>query len=293
MLVAPQVLSLAIRERQELVNCLDKIGKVAGTGLACITQNGWIMAATAEWWTSLQPHESLLIQHLSTHHLSVGGEEQGELCMDIHLSFNSYRTPYSLVRMSLDVGLNLLIISPKGATDMEEVNETVEQQATRVQPILQLPAWAASPIPQLKGLSFDMCLVHFHPNSNAQQQSSRGSISPQPKIHLFWGHTSEVPQGFNPLMSPTLRKQLASSGGGGLGSPGGAGSGGGGGGGSNMGGGGFPTRTVSISAALPMSNQDNIQLYYQSCLDMLVSWPPILCTWGSAILVSGVKPTMS
>ena len=256
MLGAPQVLSLPQRERQDLVNCLDKIGKASGTGLACITQNGWIMAATQDWWTGLKPHEILLLQHLTTHHLSVGGEEQGEMVVDVHLSFNNHK-PSTLVRMSLDVGLNLLIVCQKGATDMAEVNAIVEQQATRVQPILQLPAWATSPIPSLKGISFDMCLVHSSPLSK----------SPSPRIHLFWGRTSEVPQGFNPLMSPTLRKQLlASSGGGGLSSP--VAGGGSGGGGSPS----LHTRAGGSISALPMSSQDNIQLYYQSCLDMLVSF---------------------
>ena len=34
-------------------------------------------------------------------------------------------------------------------------------------------------------------------------------------VQLFWGQSSEVPLGFNPLISPTLKRQLASSAGGG------------------------------------------------------------------------------
>ena len=39
--------------------------------------------------------------------------------------------------------------------------------------------------------------------------------APCPRVALFWGQSSEVPLGFNPLISPTLKRQLASSAGGG------------------------------------------------------------------------------
>jgi hypothetical protein len=66
--------------------------------------------------------------------------------------------------------------------------------------ISQTPAWGMPPVPQFNALAFDMCLLIQH--------------SPQPRITLFWGRNSEVPMGFNPLMSPTLKRQIASSAGG-------------------------------------------------------------------------------
>lgn len=54
-------------------------------------------------------------------------------------------------------------------------------------------------MPQFSTLLFDMCLI-VQPGGS-------------PRITLLWGHSSEVPPGFNPLMSPTLKRQLASAGG--------------------------------------------------------------------------------
>lgn len=119
---------------------------------------------------------------------------------------------------------------------MDFVHPVIEGAATRVQPILQvggrkqrlrswcpippkhrmttplrqspasrccsqMPAWGMPPVPQFSALSFDMCML-------VQR-------APCPRVTLFWGHSSEVPLGFNPLMSPTLKRQLASSAGGG------------------------------------------------------------------------------
>ena len=56
------------------------------------------------------------------------------------------------------------------------------------------------PLPQFSVLVFDMCLL-------VQRV-------PSPRVTLLWGHSNEVPTGFNPLMSPTLKRHLASSAGG-------------------------------------------------------------------------------
>ena len=64
-----------------------------------------------------------------------------------------------------------------------------------------MPAWGMPQVPQFSALSFDMCMLVQH--------------APCPRVTLFWGHSSEVPLGFNPLMSPTLKRQLVSSAGGG------------------------------------------------------------------------------
>ena len=60
--------------------------------------------------------------------------------------------------------------------------------------------WSMPPLPQFSALAFDMCLLVQH--------------TPSPRVTLLWGHTDEVPMGFNPLMSPTLKRHLASSSGG-------------------------------------------------------------------------------
>lgn len=57
-----------------------------------------------------------------------------------------------------------------------------------------------APSPSISVLVFDMCLL-------VQRV-------PSPRVTLLWGHSNEVPTGFNPLMSPTLKRHLASSAGG-------------------------------------------------------------------------------
>ncbi|GAX75449.1 hypothetical protein CEUSTIGMA_g2893.t1 [Chlamydomonas eustigma] len=233
LLQAPQVLGLPNHERQALLSALDKISDAVGTGLAAMVSEGWYMVATPEWWM-MTPQEAILIQHITTH-----VPETEDMNIEVYLTLNKMRAAYLLKRLTLDVGLHLVILCRK-ETNMDDVDPVIEQQAMRVQHILQTPVWCLPPLPQFSALSFDMCMV---------VQSA-----PAPRITLFWGHSSEVPVGFNPLMSPTLKRQLASSTGGG----------------SNAGSA-SSLRSVGLSQK-DFSNSESLQLYYRSCIDMLVSF---------------------
>eukprot|EP00195_Chlamydomonas_chlamydogama_P012412 CAMPEP_0202908852 /NCGR_PEP_ID=MMETSP1392-20130828/47406_1 /ASSEMBLY_ACC=CAM_ASM_000868 /TAXON_ID=225041 /ORGANISM="Chlamydomonas chlamydogama, Strain SAG 11-48b" /LENGTH=391 /DNA_ID=CAMNT_0049598367 /DNA_START=295 /DNA_END=1470 /DNA_ORIENTATION=+ len=230
MLPAPQVQGLPLRDRSALQTAISKVAAAAQTEYCALLGEGCYLSATPEWWL-LQPKEILLLQHIATH-----APETADIDMGVYLSVKKYHTPLRLLCLTLDQGVHLLLLC-RGELDQGVLHAVIEEHSKQVEHIFQIPVWCMPPLPQFHGITFDLALL-------VQKQ-------PVPCITLFWGHSSVALPGFNPLVSPTLRRQLQSSAGGSVGS-------------------GPSMRSVSFTREAAAT--DNLQLYYKSCVDMLVSF---------------------
>eukprot|EP00798_Chlamydomonas_sp_ICE-L_P001985 gene1985-33405_t len=232
MLSLPQSVGIPLRDRAFLRKLLEEVTVASGQNsrfAALLSSQGYYLAATSEWGT-LQPQETLLLQHIAAN-----TPEDADLDMLVYLSVKRYTFPLRLFCIRLEQGLQLLLLC-SSETELASVQPTVEEYTPKLVSEFVGPIWCTLPVPQFTGIQFDLAIITQHNPAS---------------LYVFWGHCAVAPQGFNPLMSPTLRRKFGST----LGSG----------------------RGVS-SGRIPTVNQEggqgdsNMQLYYTSCVDLLVSF---------------------
>ncbi|GLI65558.1 hypothetical protein VaNZ11_009121 [Volvox africanus] len=247
LLTVPQLVGLSLRERANLQSGLVKIVSTLGCQHAALIGEGYYLSATPGWWTLLSPREQLLVQHVSTQH----SKHHSDGCppeLQLHLSKRHYQAPLRLRILRLQGAVLLAALYESGGAPpppLQDHEDMVRSHLNAVRYTLERPLWLSPPVPQFATISFDLALVVQHSPSSAV---------------LLWGHGggAAVQQGFNPLVSPSLRKQVGSS-------------------------------TSPIAARLanrpPSATReesqtaggDGLQLFFRSTLDTLVSF--VLQTW--------------
>jgi len=233
MLPGPQVLGLPAKDKAVLHSALGRVAEAAGSGYAALVSEGLYLAATPEWWL-LSPREALLLQHITTH-----VEPEASLVdMPVYLSVRAAATPMRLLALMMDPGVQLLVLVGEGV-DGGELKADLERHMKRAEAVFKMPLWCTPPVPQFTGVSFDMAAVISHAASST--------------VTLFWGRASSAaPPGLNPLMSPTLRRQLGSTG-----SPTASGA----------------LRSISLPSPGPHpGGADSLQLYFSACADLVVAF---------------------
>ncbi|KAJ9527284.1 hypothetical protein QJQ45_025575 [Haematococcus lacustris] len=233
LLPGPQVLGLPLKERSALVRSLSSVAAAAGTAHAALLTGGLYLAASPAWW-QLLPGESKVLQHMVTHmEPQVPWVKQAE--QPVFLSLSAYCQPQRLLAVPLHPGVQLLLLLPLGAEVQEDrLMSSIAHHTQHVEFIFKQPLWSQPCVPQFASLAFDLAAVVQHP--------------PQPRITLFWGEGRAAPHAFNPLVSPTVRRQLSSTG------PGGS------------------PAWRALDLSLDASQQASPQLFFKASTDLVVAF---------------------
>ncbi|GLC33025.1 hypothetical protein PLESTM_000015800 [Pleodorina starrii] len=241
LLPVPQVVGLPMRDKAHLQGGLTKIVAALGCQHAALISGGYYTAATHGWRTLLSPREQLLVQHLATQHANHHHQADGPPPdLLLHLAKRHYEAPLRLRLLCLQEGVLLAVLFESGGPPPPPLQDQEDMLRSHLN--------SAAHALEFSSITFDLALLVEH--------------SP-PSAILLWGHgggAAAVQQGFNPLVSPSLRKQIGSS----------------------------PGPIVARLSYRPSSGHreeslaagagDGLQLFFRSTLDTLVSFA--LQTWS-------------
>lgn len=190
LLHVPQAVVLASRDKSELQSALKSVAQQLDSELGAIIMEGVYCCATSGWW-ELSSTELLILQLVAERLL----DEVTLSDTPVYLSLHKYGTASRLVCATLLPGVQVLLVVGDKVL-LHEVEAVVRERFMHLTATLQAPMWGAPTVPQVAPLPFDVALM-----------VERGL----PCACLLWGLGAATPPGFNPLMSPSLRRQLTSS----------------------------------------------------------------------------------
>ncbi|KAG2441079.1 hypothetical protein HXX76_003932 [Chlamydomonas incerta] len=247
LLPVPQVLGLPLRDKAGLVTGLGRVVGSLAAAHAALVSEGHYLAATHGWWTLLSPREQMMVQQFAVQLAQLDQSGDGPSELMLYVARRQHEAPLRLKWLSLAEGIILVVLFDSSASSppsLQTCEQDIRAMLQSSAHVLETPVWLSPPVPQFSTITFDLALVVEH--------------SP-PAATLLWGHSgSALQQGFNPLMSPTLRKQMGTS----------------------------PSPMLSRMSYRPPSAHreeplaaggDGLQLFFRSAVDTLVSF--VLQAW--------------